>query len=164
MNMNLNQDVFFEIIKNASPDDLQSICSSNKQFYELCKNNKKGLSKIFLDKYQVDYKDPSNFIFRFNKVNQNDYKNENGWKFESLFKLYMKTFKIISIQCEEMEITSCPILPNMVEFLGHNNLLTSFPIQPKMTHFRGNNNQLTSFLIQPEMTYFNGNNSQIRSF
>ena len=55
--MNLNQDILFEIIKNTSPDNLQNICSTNKQFYELCKNNKKGLSKVFLDKYQVDYKD-----------------------------------------------------------------------------------------------------------
>lgn len=66
-----------------------------------------------MNKYQVNYKDPSNFIFKFNKVNQDDYKDENIWKSESLFKLYMKTFKKTKINCNKMEITSCPILPNM---------------------------------------------------
>jgi len=69
-----------------TPNDLSSYCRQNKYFYNLCKENKNIISKHFLDKYQVNYQNPDDFIYIFNKVNQKDYKINNEWNYTSLFK------------------------------------------------------------------------------
>jgi len=87
-NMNLNYDIYTFLLKFIdSPNDLSSYCRQNKYFYNLCKENKNIISKHFLDKYQVNYQNPDDFIYKFNKVDQKDYKNKMGeFNYPSLFK------------------------------------------------------------------------------
>jgi hypothetical protein len=74
-------------------EDLKNICSQNKDFKNFCSQNKNYIAKIFLTKYQVDYKDPSNYIYVAHKANINDYKNSDGtWNFGELLVLYSKSF------------------------------------------------------------------------
>ena len=118
-----------------------------------------------LNKYQVDYTDSSSFIYKYNNKIINNYKENTGnWNYKKILELYMLSFNESKIACEDMGITSVPILPNMTHFYGEQNELTSFPIQPNMRHFYGRNNRLKSFSIQPKMTYFDGENNQITSF
>ena len=113
-------------------------------------------AKEILNKYQVDYLDPSNFIYVANKVKFDDYFKNGEYDFVRILELYMKFYDSTIIDCSELGITSFPVYPNMVYFYGDENQLTSFPVQPKMTHFRGDENQLTSFPVQPKMVEFNG--------
>jgi len=147
-----------------SIETLQKFCSQNKEFFKICQENTYTISKNFLNKYQVDYTDPNNFIYVFNNVNIKDYKNNNRWNLGSIFKLYMKTYSHTSINCDNMGITSFPIYPNMKNFSGSNNKLTTFPVQPNMIDFLGNNNKLTTFPIQPKMEYFEGSNNNLTTF
>lgn len=59
----MNKDVLFRIIKDLQPTDLQNYCVLNKGVYEMCKEYSESISKMFLDKYSVNYKDPTNFIY-----------------------------------------------------------------------------------------------------
>ena len=160
----LPTELILNTIKNINPEDLSNICSQNKKMRDICKNNFNIISKYFLDKFQVDYQDPNNFIYRYHKENIDNFKNGNKWSFDSIFKLYMKMYYEDEIDCENLGITSFPIYPNMTHFYGNNNKLTTFPIQPKMEIFFGDNNKLTSFPVQPKMTHFYGNNNQLISF
>ena len=87
----------------------------------MCFENKSSISRHLLRIYQVDYKDPSNFIYIYNNVSIQDYKDQdNKWKYPSLLKLYLKNYKIEYIELRE-KITSFPIYPSMVYFSGPNN-------------------------------------------
>ena len=135
--------------------------------------------------YDVEYTDPTNFIYIMNNKQMEDYVTLIGdnWDYNGLLELYNEFFNQREIKCQNKGITSFPVYPNMkyfygagnrltsfptqpnmVYFSGDNNELTSFPIQPKMKEFSGEGNQLTSFLVQPKMIFFEGNNNQLMSF
>jgi hypothetical protein len=158
-------DIIFEIIFHLDTiEDLQHFCTQNKNIQHLCKNNKITISKHFLNKFHVNYTDPTNFIYLQNKTTIERYYTNNVWNYPSLFKLYMKHYYSKNINCKNLKITSFPVYPNMTHFNGSNNQLTSFPIQPNMTVFYGQFNQLTSFPIQPKMDFFYGQNNQLSRF
>ena len=142
-----------------------------------------------LELYNVDYTDPTNFIYIMNNKKKSEYYKNEEWNYDGLLKLYMKYFYETEIKLDyysssmtrqitsfpiypnmtyffgvDTKLTSFPVQPKMMVFRGYDNQLTSFPIQPKMYEFRGGNNKLSSFPIQPEMTYFSGNNNQLTSF
>ena len=160
-------DIFLEIIDNISSiEDLQKICSLNKHNYNMCKYYSKSISKKLLDIFQVDYTDPSNFIYIESGKKINDYgpKDDNReYNYKGILKIYMKYYYETEIKLHYDNITSFPIYPNMIKFYGIGKL-TSFPIQPKMKLFQGWYNQLTSFPIQPMMEEFIGNRNQLTSF
>ena len=168
MNEKIPVEVILNIITKTSPDNLYKICSQNKHYSEICKNNFNFIAKYYLDKYEVNYTDPGNFIYKYHKTGINNFKDWETckWNYPGLFRLYMKMFNESIIDCmnKNMNITSFPIYPNMIEFYGENNKLTSFPTQPKMVKFYGRDNKLTSFPIQPKMELFSGNNNQLTSF
>ena len=83
--------------------------------------------KEYLNKYQVDYTDPTNFIYVSLKVKMNEFKDIN-WDNQRILQLYMKHYDEHCIMCDGLNITSFPIYPNMTEFYGDNNQLTSFLI------------------------------------
>jgi hypothetical protein len=164
--------------------ELQDICISFNLSFNT-RNNKDDLCKIIkgyfqntpvntlanvnykelLEKYQVDYTDPNNFIYKNHEKNIDEYKNADGtWNYTSIYELYYKVFNEKIIVCESLGITSMPVYPNMEEFGGENNELTSFPIQPNMKLFVGDKNRLTSFPVQPKMVQFHGDNNQLTSF
>jgi len=146
-----------------SIDNLNSYCSQDS-FKIWCESNQTSIAKHFLDIYKVDYKDPNNFIYKFNRKNISEYKNNLEYNLQSILKLYMETYDLTEINCKNMMITTVPILPNMNIFKCMNNQLTTFPIQPKMQIFYGQDNQLTTFPIQPKMIRFYGDNNQLTTF
>ncbi len=154
-----NVDVSLQIILDSDIDDLQSLCSTNIFCKDLCKQNKELISKSFLDKMKVNYKDPNNYIYK-----QPGAIYRNNYTFHEMFKLYFRNYNSREINATNLGITSFPVYPNMDYFEGNNNKLTTFPIQPNMDYFEGNNNQLTTFPIQPNMTYFEGENNQLTTF
>ena len=117
----------------------------------LCKENTNTIAKHFLNLYKVDYKDPTNFIYVMDRKDINDYKNGERYKYGSILKLYMKHYYKHKIRCNNKNITSFPIYPNMETCEINNNQLRTFPIQPVMIYCYINNNNLTTFPIQPIM-------------
>jgi hypothetical protein len=153
--MNLPIDILFELVDGyLDIQDIQKFSLLNKELHYFCKNNSNIFSKRLLNNYQVNYKDPGNFIYRINNKNINDYKINNIYKYPSILKLYMKYYYIDKINCSCLNISSFPIYPNMTHFYGDDNQLTTFSIQPKMIHFYGSNNKLTTIPIQPKMIHF----------
>jgi hypothetical protein len=162
----LNYDIYYILLKYINPDDLINYCLQSKYFYQLYQENKNSISKHFLEKYQVNYTNPDDFIYddKYNKVKMENYIVNGKWLYQSIFKLYMKNFYKKTIYCKNRVISSFPVYPNMEEFIGSYNNLTSFPVQPNMKFFEGDNNNLTRFPVQPNMTAFYGNNNQLTSF
>lgn len=165
-NINLNYDIYTLLVKQIDClETLQKFSCQNKYFLNFCKENTCSIAKHFLNKYKIDYADPTNFIYLYNKVNINNYKKIDGsWKLGSIFRLYLQTYNLETIICDNLGITSFPIYPNLSKFRGINNGLTSFPIQPNMLCFWGDNNGLTSFPTQPKMICFWGDDNNLTSF
>lgn len=61
-------DVYLEIIIKSDPNDIQSMCSTNRNYNALCKHYSTYIYKSLLERYMVDYKDPNNFIYIMNGV------------------------------------------------------------------------------------------------
>lgn len=153
------------ILDNYNPYEFNEILTQqNNIFYNRVDLLKDDIYKGYLDKYQVDYTDSVNFIYKANQVSQNSFKRGNTWDWRGLMELYMKHFKETVINCEDIGITSFPIYPNMIEFYGGNNDLTSFPVQPKMEVFNASDNNLTSFPVQPRMEEFKASKNNLTSF
>ena len=66
--MEMNDDVYLEVITRSDPEQIQKLCSSNKHYNALCKHYREYISKKQLERYQVDYKDPGNFIYIMNGI------------------------------------------------------------------------------------------------
>jgi hypothetical protein len=63
-------DIKFEIKQYLNKiEDLSNFCKLNKDNYLFCKRNKESICKHLLNGYQVDYMDPTNFIYVYNRVN-----------------------------------------------------------------------------------------------
>ena len=121
----LNSDIYYLIsTKLHSIEDLQNFCIMNKSVSQICLKYKSNISKHFLEVYQIDYKDPGNFIYLCNNVKMEDYKESGIWKYHSLLELYLKNYNVLEITCNNKNITSFPIYPKMKMFRGNNNVLT----------------------------------------
>ena len=147
----LPPEVWIQIIMKNTPEELSNFCYQNRSFYNLCKSNSNYIYKSYLKKYRVKYDDPNNFIYVINNTTPEQYIINGRWNYKGLLQLYMKFFNKEIIHCEDKEITSFPIYPNMLQFHGNNNELTNFPIQPKMTHFYADNNRLLFLPPQPKI-------------
>ena len=67
--MELSENILLEILtKLKNLKDIQNFCNTSKKTFNTCKQNKKIIAKYILDIYQVDYTDPSNFIYLANKA------------------------------------------------------------------------------------------------
>ena len=159
-------DIYVELLEHInSPDDIKNFCSQNKYLHNLCQDNESVIARHFLNKYQVDYSDPTNFIYIYNNVKINNYRDDNNrWDYVKIYKLYMKQFNKTKIEISNNVISSFPIYPKMIEIEISDNLLTSFPIQPEMKEFMGSVNELTSFPVQPKMKYCDVEGNQLKSF
>jgi hypothetical protein len=164
MPKNLSDNLKFELLKRKDLQDLEKFCSDD-DFYNFCSNNKESIAKMYLNKYKVEYTDPTNYKYVANNAKIDDYKNPNGtWNFGLLLVLYTKSYSKKSISCRE-DMTSFPIYPNMIDFHGPDNDLKKFHVQPKMTKCEISNNfNLKSFPVQPEMITFSGEECGLTSF
>jgi len=163
--MRLCNDIYYYLIKYLDLNTFKEYSLLNKEICYICKEKSKYIAKYFLNKYKVEFSDSGNFIYRYNNKSINDFINEKcEWMYEDILKLYKRTFNTSIIICVILQITSIPILPNMIKFYGSFNNLKVFPSQPSMTHFYGVNNNLVSFDVQPIMTHFYGSFNKLKSF
>lgn len=161
----LHYDIYYYLIQYLDLDTFKRYSLLNKEIQYICKVKRELISKNFLKKYSVEYTDPCNFIYLYNKKTMLEYMNSDGeWMYAELLKLYMKTYNLYFINCSKMGITSFPIYPNMEYFLCDRNNLKYIPVQPKMKRFMGINNLLEKFLTQPEMVYFSGPYNELKEF
>lgn len=150
-----------KVIQKTPRKEFEKLCNSSKFYRNICNEYFKEL--IFLHDHEVDFQDPTNFIYVANNVKIKDYKRNGVWLYKEIKKLYMKHYNKKTIKVEK-KITSFPIYPNMLDFYARNNNLTTFPVQPKMSTFYGHDNKLKSFPTQPEMEVFFGNDNQLTNF
>ena len=132
----LPNEILFSIINMSDISEIISFSKMNKVINSFIKKDKELQARITLERYQVDYEDPTNFIYLYNKVNISDYKNIT-WKYSKIVELYFLCFNEEKINCRNLGITSFPIYPNMTHFYGEYNNLELFPVQSKMEIFYG---------------------------
>lgn len=59
---------------------------------------------------------------------------------------------VIKLDCSFNQLTSLPVLPQLIELICSNNQLTSLPVLPLLTVLNCHHNQLTSLPILPLLT------------
>ena len=154
MSLDLDSDSFFNIVFQSELDQVQSLCLLNKRFNHSCKYYKQHIAKHFLHKYKVNYKDPNNFIYAMNDI---EYTTTRSY-YDVLY-LYMKFYKHKEIDASSKNITSIPILPNLVYLNCDNNQLKTLPELPRLVKLYCDNNQLSSIPSSPLLEFLscNGN-------
>jgi hypothetical protein len=131
----LNRDVIYYLNKYiTNPNDLKNLSKLNPRFSRVYNKDKNAISRFYLNLYKVNFENPNDFIYKFNNVNQNEFIENGKWKYQSLFKLYMKHFNEIRISTKGINygITSFPIYPNLEEINIKNNPITILPSLPKL--------------------------------
>lgn len=104
----LPPEIVFEILKNLESSDLINFCRTNKRFKSVCTYYKQSLLKnSIINKFQINYKDPQNFIYVMNDV---EYNESRSWR--KILDLYFNLYKKTYINCSYKYITSMPKLPN----------------------------------------------------
>ncbi len=126
--------------------------------------------KSKLIKYQVDYMDPTNFIYVVNNQKLENFYKNGLWDYNKIYDLYMKYFYEKTVRyvsnsgSRPVKITSFPVQPKMTNCYIENNNLTTFPVQPEMTFCSIQNNNLTTFPVQPKMTSCYIENNKLTNF
>ena len=132
--MLLPNELKFEIIKHSFPHDIFNLCQVNSDWASFFIANKESIAKQMLKTMQVDYQDPTIFIYVMNKKNANDYKQEDTWNYTGIFKLYYRFYNEKAIDLLDNLITSFPIMPKLERLECNSNQLTSIPIMPKLEY------------------------------
>lgn len=154
----------FEIIKNMNIEGLSRIARVNREWYIFSKNYRLSIIRYFLQKYRVEYQNPGCLIYRYPTITPAPIEGDQEPDFEVIFTLFLRVYYRGFIDCSGLGVTSVPILPNMIYFIGDYNDIHFFPSQPRMTHFSGSHTNLMIFDTQPEMTYFHGDDNQLIYF
>jgi hypothetical protein len=112
-------------------------------------------AKKILQLYEVDYTDPTNYIYLIYGTTQfidiKNYKIDGEWKYKEILELYRREYHQKQIIAPSSNITSIGIYPFMIICELSGNKLTSFPKQPKMKECYLDGNNLTSFNVQPKL-------------
>ena len=119
--MLLPNELKFEIIKHSFPHDIFNLCQVNSDWASFFIANKESIAKQMLKTMQVDYQDPTNFIYVMNKKNANDYKQEDTWNYTGIFKLYYNFYNEKVIYCYGNQIIKIDNLPPKLQILNGNN-------------------------------------------
>ncbi|NBU34483.1 hypothetical protein EB118_18645 [bacterium] len=102
-----------------------------------------------LQKWKIEYTDPTNFIYIMNDTSIESVKNpDESYDFEKIYSLYMKFNSMREIFCTNKSITSIPIYPNVLKLYCHNNRLKEIHGYPNLQTLVCFDNQITS--ISPE--------------
>jgi Leucine-rich repeat (LRR) protein len=146
----LPTELFIEFL--FSIDDLNALknfCKINKGARELCRRYRVAICKKFLQRYQVDYNDPTNFIYVMNNVKKESFFKDGEPEYCRLLFLYSKFYDHKSIHFGHgrfgKEITSMPLYPNVKSLVCYGNNLKSLPDGMRnLTFLDCNSNKLTS--------------------
>ena len=152
----MNDDVYLEVITRSDPGEIQKLCSSNKHYNTLCKHYREYISKAQLKRYQVDYKDPGNFIYKMNGVEFDPKRS-----YYDIFKLFLGWFYEKEVYCGSKEITSIPNYIFITWLDCNNNLLTSLPQFPNLEYLDCSENQLTSLPDLPKVETLDCSENQL---
>src|SRR2546422_776480 len=129
----------------------------NKRINNICKQCSSQISKYFLNKYQVDYNDPTNFIYVYKKLNINDYSND----YLKILQLYFSYTGMKKIECYNKKITSIPAFPNLQELHCILNQITTLPKYPNLKKLNCKYNQITTLPKYPKLRVLNCNENKI---
>ena len=163
----LPKELYFDIIKHSNITEVKNICNQNNQFRNFCKQYKSNISKMLLDRYNVHYNDPTDFVYIMNNVDKNDYilpesdKYKKRINYHGILKLYLKFYNTTYIICIGKNITNIPSYPNLEQLLCGNNKLTRLPNYRKLKYLNCGSNQLTQLPIYPKLTELQCNNNQL---
>ena len=146
----LPTELFIEFL--FSIDDLNALknfCQINKGARELCRKYRVAICKKFLQRYQVDYNDPTNFIYVMNKEKKKKFFKDGEPEYCRLLFLYSKFYDKKEIWFEHgrfaKKVTSMPLYPNVKSLVCYENDLKSLPDGMRnLTHLDCNSNELTS--------------------
>ena len=141
-------------------EDFKSLSIVNKYTYNICKKYKINIYKYFLKKYNVDYHDPSNFIYKINNVNISNYINDTI-DYNGIFLLYYNYYNELYISCLHLRITSIPIYPHLEHLNCNHNDLTSLPHFPSLYNLTCDNNKLTIINSYPKLIWLSCDNNNI---
>ena len=97
--MSLPAEILILILESSQPNMILPFSLLNKTWNQYINTHLQMISKLYLDKYKVDYKDPTNFIYIKNNVRENWFKIHNHYDYFKLLKLYYKFFNSSVLNC-----------------------------------------------------------------
>ena len=163
----LPKELYFDIIKQSDIIEVKNICNQDNQFRNFCKQYKSSISKMLLDRYNVHYNDPTDFVYIMNNVDKNDYillesdKYKKRINYHGILKLYLKFYNSTYIICIGKNITNIPSYPNLEKLLCGHNQLTGLPIYPNLKGLNCYNNRITKLPNYPDLKNLECNNNQL---
>lgn len=86
-----------------------------------------------LKKYEVDYRDPGNFIYKMSGTKLEAVKNDDGtFDLDAVYSLYNQWYYVDEINCTKKGVTSIPVYPNLKGLICTFNNLKKIPSLPSL--------------------------------
>lgn len=125
---NLPVEIFEEVLLKINDlPTLSNFCKSNKAARELCKIHRVALCQRLIRIYEVDYKDPTNFIYVMNGVTRRTVIKKGKVDYCRALHLYANFFYEKVIVCSNKNISSIPLYPNVQKLVCDGNKLKTLP-------------------------------------
>lgn len=115
-----------------------------------------------LEKYSVDYKDPTNFIYQMSGTKIQSVKNVDGtFDLGAVYSLYMQWYYIHDINCTKKGITSIPVFPNLKKLVCTFNNLKKIPSFPSLQKLFCYNSGVEEIGVCPELRVLEGQKNKL---
>ncbi|NBP02713.1 MAG: hypothetical protein EBU90_21855 [Proteobacteria bacterium] len=111
---------------------------------------------VEIEKYKIEYTDPTNFIYVMNNVTIDSVKNPDGsFKLAEVYRLYTAFYDKLVINCADLGIGSIPIYPNVVELICAMNNIKELHSYPNLKHLIAYENHITKIGDCPKLEDLN---------
>lgn len=136
------------LLKLNTLESIQSFCGISSFHHEICKKYGNDIAKQLIDVYQINYQDPTNFIYIMNNESMDSCKkNDNSFNYKKILRLYLNFYNKEEIYCPNKRITSIPIYPKLKDLTCHNNELTELPEMPNLIELNCDSNEIMELKI-----------------
>lgn len=132
------------ILHMTSFDSIKEFCTISKYHNHICKMYGNDIAKRMIDIYNIDYKDPCNFIYIMNNISIDECKYKNGeFNYKKIVRLYLVFYNDYVIDCVYREITSIPIYPKLETLLCNYNEIKELPELPNLIELHCDHNEIS---------------------
>lgn len=157
-------DVIYIIERMLDLNDLNAFCKLSSKHRNYCILHADKIAKYYIKKYQIDYTDPNNFIYKMNSTPIERCKYDNGeYNYKKIISLYLPYYNQREINCSAQNISSIPIYPKLEILNCSLNDLETLPEYPILIKLDCSLNEISKLPDYPFLEELNCSSNDLIS-
>lgn len=171
---NMDVDAIIGILSKLDPDSLWSMCSTNREYMRVCKENKDIILRNILREYNVNYEEPRSLIYMdrvmekgryiYRYISMDEYKKEDGsYKLGDIFMRYKRLWYNESgeLNLGGLGLRSIPRMPKLRRLVCEGNELSELPDFESLEYLDCSGNGIKKLGRMPMLVELNMDNNLV---